>query len=100
MKLQSLIASVIATLVAASLSAQVTLPTTITTFTAATSPQVVNADNWDNGAPTGGAVGLININGSINASPTDYTVVQTGGDLAFGSSATAARHKIEVLITG
>jgi hypothetical protein len=60
---------------AASLSAQIVVPSTTTTFTAG-SAQIVNAGNWDNGEPTGGVVGLVNLNGAINSNPDNYSVVQ------------------------
>lgn len=70
-------------LAAASVLAQVTPPATTTTFTAATNPQIVNAANWDNGAPVTPVIGLIDINGAINANPDNYSVVQTAGTVTY-----------------
>lgn len=73
---------------AVSLSAQITVPSTSTTFTGSTSTQIVNAANWDNGAPIASVIGLVNIDGSINDTPTGYSVVQTAGVVSYGFNRT------------
>ncbi|MCC5849738.1 MAG: PEP-CTERM sorting domain-containing protein [Verrucomicrobia bacterium] len=66
-------------------AAPIVVPTTTTTFTGS---NITEADDWNNGLPTGTEVGLINIDTNIPSGLADLTFVQTAGNLTTGFNRT------------